>query len=68
MFFIIFIFWQSVGPHLQVKPDPQLAGLYTITSFKEPDDSLTYNTTDMKFFIGNPYHMWTLDIRGPQFV
>ena len=50
-----------------VKPDPQLAGLYTITNSEEPDDSLTYDT-DVKLFVGNPYNKWTLDVRGSQFV
>jgi len=50
-----------------VKPDPEVVGIYRITSFEDSDLSLTYDG-EMKLVVDGVIKRWTLGVRGSQFV
>jgi hypothetical protein len=58
--FTVPIQW-SVKPHIEV------VGLYTITSFEDPDLCLTYDTSS-NIVVDGISQYWNLDVRGSQFV
>jgi len=51
-----------------VKPHIEVVGLYLITSFEDPDLSLTYDTSSNDIIVDGVLQTWTLDVRGSQFV
>ena len=58
--FTITIQW-SIKPHIEI------VGLYTITSFEDPDLCLTYDTSS-NIIVDGISQYWNLDVRGSQFV
>ena len=50
-----------------VKPHVEVVGLYTITSFEDPDLCLTYDDS-LNIVVDGISQNWNLDVRGLQFV
>ena len=50
-----------------IKPHIEIVGLYTITSFEDPDLCLTYDTSS-NIVVDGITQYWNLDVRGSQFV